>query len=31
LSIIEDAGHTGSEAMRDRIIGALDGFARTSG
>ena len=28
LSIIEDAGHTGSDAMRDRIIGALDGFAR---
>jgi len=31
LSIIEDAGHTGSDAMRARILGALDAFARTPG
>jgi proline iminopeptidase len=28
LTVIEDSGHTGSDAMRVRIRAALDGFAR---
>lgn len=29
LTVIADAGHLGSDAMRARILAALDGFART--
>ncbi|GAA0591013.1 prolyl aminopeptidase [Kutzneria viridogrisea] len=28
LEIVDDSGHTGSDAMRDQVLAALDGFAK---